>query len=151
MNHIEYFKLQAKNLYKDYKTQTSYIDEVDGNSYYRYDPKYYDLESIFLDYDWDEENFSLMKAQHLLSLMVGFDKWTDLLRASDAELELSRLLLDNQDKISLDDWLMYVGMTENSLQMELDSESKLEIFKVSILDSKDHHNPFPDYRLNNKK
>ena len=50
MTHIEYFKLQAKNLFRDYKTQTSYIDYVDGNSYYKYDPKYFDVDSIFLDY-----------------------------------------------------------------------------------------------------
>ena len=63
MTHIEYFKLQAKNLFRDYKTQTSYIDYVDGNSYYKYDPKYFDVDSIFSDYHgffdegWDEEIF----------------------------------------------------------------------------------------------
>ena len=74
MTHIEFFKLQAKNLFRNYKTQTSYIDNVDGNSYYTYDPKYFDIERIFLEYDWDEENFSLMKAQHLFALMLGFEK-----------------------------------------------------------------------------
>ena len=29
MNHIEYFKLQAKNLLRDYKTQTPYIEGGD--------------------------------------------------------------------------------------------------------------------------
>ncbi len=62
MTHIEYFKLQAKNLFRDYKTKTSHVDEADGNSYYKYDPKYFDVDAIFVDYDWDEEAFSLMNA-----------------------------------------------------------------------------------------
>jgi hypothetical protein len=97
MTHIEYFKLQAKNLFRDYKTQTSYIDEVDGYSYYTYTPKYFDIDSIFLEYNLDEEdeeNLTLMKAQHLFSLMLGFEKWADILKASEARLELARLLWD---------------------------------------------------------
>ena len=65
MSPVDFFKLQAKNLLKDYKTQTSYIDPVDGFTYFTYSPDYFDIDRIFLEYDWDEENFSLMKAQHL--------------------------------------------------------------------------------------
>ncbi len=49
MTHIEYFKLQAKNLFRDYKTKTSHVDEADGNSYYKYDPKYFDVDAIFVE------------------------------------------------------------------------------------------------------
>ena len=147
MKPVEYLKLQAKNLFKDYKTQTSYIDEVDGHSYYRYDPTYFDIDNIFLEFDWDEEDFSLMKAQHLIALIVGFEKWTDLLKASDAELELAKLLFDNQDKIHLEDWRMYIADTEVMNQRTFDPESRLEIFKQAFVDVEGHRSPFADYRL----
>jgi hypothetical protein len=150
MAHIEYFKLQAKNLFKDYKTQTTYIDDVDGNSYYKYDPKYFDIDGIFLDYDRDEENFSLMKAQHLIALMIGFGKWADLLNASDAELELAKLLFDNQDKINIEDWEMYIADAERDNKITFDPESRLEIFKQVFVNVGGHISPFPDYRLNRR-
>lgn len=93
-----YFKLQAKNLLKDYKTKTSKIDEVGGRAHFAYAPKYFDIGRIFREYDWDEEDFSLMKAQHLLALMLGFGKWADLTKASDEELEVAKLSWDNQTK-----------------------------------------------------
>lgn len=98
MSHIEHFKRQAKNLFKDFKTKTSYIDNVDSNSYYKYAPKYFDIDSILSEYRYDEDDFSLMKAQHIIARMVGFDNWAALLKASQAELELAKLLFDNRDK-----------------------------------------------------
>jgi len=138
MTHIEYFKLQAKNLFRDYKTQTSYIE--DGDTYYKYAPKFFDIDGIIVDYDLDEENLSLMKLQHIIALMIGFEKWSDLLKASEAELELAKQLFDNQDKIFLENWEMMYG--------EYDAESQLEIFKQVVLNGEEHYNPFPDYRLN---
>lgn len=44
MTPIAYFKLQAKNLLRDYKTRTSTIDVVDGRSHYTYDAKYFDID-----------------------------------------------------------------------------------------------------------
>ena len=43
-----------------------------------------------------EENFTLMKAQHLVANLAGFDKWAELLHASDDALELGKLLLDKR-------------------------------------------------------
>ena len=139
MTHIEYFKLQAKNLFRDYKTQTSYIDDVDGNTYYKYAPKFFDIDGIILAYDLDEDNLSLMKLQHIIAQMLGFEKWANLSKASNAELELAKQLFDNQDKIFLEDWEMTYG--------EYDAESQLEIFKQVVLNIDEHYNPFPDYRL----
>ena len=150
MTHIEYFKLQAKNLFRDYKTQTSYIDDVDGNSYYKYDAKYFDLDGIFLDYDWDEENFSLMKAQHLIALMVGFGNWADLLNASETELELAKLLFDNQDKIHSEDWKIYIAEVERDNETTFDSESKLEMFKLAVVNAEGLVSLSTDYRLNRR-
>ena len=143
MTYIEYFKLQAKNLFRDYKTQTSYIDDVDDFTYYEYAPKFFDINEIINAYDLDEENLSLMKIQHIFAQMLGFKKWADLSKASEAKLELAKQLFDNQDKIFLENWDMFYG--------EYDTESQLEIFKTVILDVEEHHNPFPDYRLNTMK
>ena len=147
MTHITYFKRQAKNLFKDYQTKTPYIDDVDGNSYYKYDPKYFDVDSIFLDFDCDEDNFSLMKAQHIIACMIGFYKWADLLKASGAELELAKLLFDNQDKIHIEDWEMYIAGAERDNKTTFDSESRLEIFKNVFLNGDTFENPFSDYHL----
>ena len=56
MTPIAYFKLQAKNLFKDFKTRTSSIDVVDGRSHYAYDAKYFDVDAIFVDFNWDEDS-----------------------------------------------------------------------------------------------
>jgi len=137
MTHIEYFKCQAKNLFKDYKTQSPCDDDelID----YKYDPKFFDIDGIIVDYDLDEENLSLMKLQHIIALMIGFEKWADLLKASEAELELAKLLFDNQDKIHLEDWRMFYGGYDVDIQ--------LDIFKEIILNDDERHSPFPDYRL----
>jgi hypothetical protein len=150
MTHIEFFKLQAKNLFRDYKTQTSYIDDSDGKSYYSYNPKYFDIEGIFLDFDWDEENFSLMNAQHLFALMLGFEKWADLLKASETELELARLLFDYQDKIDLEDWRMYIAGAEFDNKTTFDTGERIEIFKNIFANVDGHSNPFGDYRLDKR-
>lgn len=141
MTHIEYFKLQAKNLFKDFKTKTKPFD------LYEYNPQYFDIDRIVVDYDFDEDNFSLMNAQHIISLMAGFKKWTDLLRASEAELILAKLLFDNQDKISVDDWEMYIASVErDNNDLEFDPESKLEILKLVFLGG-DYDSTCVDYRL----
>ncbi len=147
MTPIDYFKLQAKNLFRDYKTQTSYVDEIAGNTYYKYEPKYFDIERIFIEYDWNEVDFTLMKAQHLISLMLGFGKWTELLKASKPELELAKLLFDNQHKISVEDWGIYIEEAENDNKTIFDTESRVEIFKQVFGNVEGHHNPFGDYRL----
>ena len=150
MKHIDYFKLQAKNLFKDYKTQTSYIDKVDGESYYTYTPKYFDIESIFLEFNLDEkekENFTLMNAQHLFALMLGFKKWAALLKASEAKLELAKLLWDNQDKIHLEDWRAYIAIAERDNNITYDDSARLDIFKMVFVNVDGHSSPFSDYRL----
>ena len=151
MTHIEYFKLQAKNLFKDYKTKTPYIDDVHGYSYYNYTPKYFDIDGILLDYDYDETNFSLMKAQHIIALLAGFCKWTDLSKASEAELELSKQLFDNQDVIRIGDWEDYIIGVECDNYTTFNPEAKLEILKHVFLNEREaFENSSMDYRIASK-
>ena len=142
MTHIEYFKLQAKNLLKDYKTKIPSTDDY----LYEYAPTYFDIDAIILTYDVDEDDFSLMKAQHIIALIVGFKKWADLLNASEIELELAKLFFDNQDKVYVDDWEMYITGIERDNNTTFDPESKLEILKQVFLNGK-FASSFQDYRL----
>ena len=111
MTQISYFRRQAKNLHKDYKAKESYIDD------------------LLLDYRFDKNDFCLMKAQHIVALMCGFGKWADLSKASEIELELAKLLFDNQDKIPVKHWKEYISAIERDNGMTLDAETRLEIFK----------------------
>ena len=147
MKPIDYFKLQAKNLFRDFKTKTPYRDEGDGNTYYKYEPKYFDVDSVVLDFDWDEETFSLMNAQHTIALMAGFRKWADLSKASETELELAKLLFDNQHKINAEEWEMYIASVESDNSTTFDAESRLEIYKQVFLNVEGHRSDFLDYRL----
>ncbi len=111
MTQISYFKRQAKNLHKDYKARAPYIND------------------LLLDYRFDKNDFCLMKAQHMVALMSGFGKWADLSKASKIELELAKLLFDNQDKIPVEHWKKYISAIERDNGMTFDSETRLEIFK----------------------
>lgn len=148
MNPIAYFKLQAKNLFKDYKTKKPFFDNAINDYLYEYSPKYFDVDRIVVEHDLDEENFTLMKAQHVIAYMAGFRKWTDLIKASETELKLAKLLFDNQDKIHIEELDMYIADIEHNSQTTLAPETKLDIFKQVSLNVDGHKNPFGDYRLN---
>ena len=94
MKNIDYFKLQAKNLLKDY--QTRYLSE-DGDIY-EYEPKFFDIVGIFLEYDImdDDKNFEfkLGNAQHLIAQMAGFASWKDLTTAPETDQLKARKSLE---------------------------------------------------------
>lgn len=129
MDKIGYFKLQAKNLLRDFKTQKLSADGI-----YIYSPKFFDdIDELILSFDIDEEHFTLMNAQHLIARLAGFKNWTDLLHASNAALELGELLFNNRNRYYcpvFDKWDWYLN--QNNLQ-DISDESKLEIFKVVFL------------------
>jgi hypothetical protein len=147
MQTIEYFKLQAKNLYKDFKTQKLYFDPTYGRDLYEYAPKFFDVEALLNDFDIDEDNFTLMNAQHTIAKVIGFKKWTDMLKASPGALQLAKLLFDNLHKITNEEWEYYVLNVENENDIILDDEYKLEIFKTVFADVDDHQTTGYDYRL----
>ena len=132
MQHIEYFKLQAKNLLKDYKTRYFNLEE----GFYEYSPKFFDIASIFLDLGLNEDesdfSFTLMNAQHVIAQLAGFSCWNDLLKASSAEIELAHLLFDNAHKISLEEWELYIVNAESKNHTVFSNEIKLDIFKQVI-------------------
>lgn len=147
MDHIEYFKLQAKNLLKDYKTR--YFNPKEG--FYEYHPKFFDIAGVFLylEINDDKSNFSftLMNAQHVIAQLAGFSSWKDLLIATSTELELAHLLFDNAHIISLEEWEMYLSAIERDNHIKLNTEWKLEIFKQVFLSSDEHRSFQIPYRL----
>jgi len=94
MKNIDYFKLQAKNLLKDY--QTRYLSE-DGEIY-EYEPKFFDIVGIFLEYGImdDDKNFEfkLGNAQHLIAQLAGFASWKELITAPEADQLKARKSLE---------------------------------------------------------
>lgn len=147
MKTIEYFKLQAKNLHKDFKTQKPYFDPSLGDNLFEYTPKFFDVDALVTDFDIDEDDFTLMNAQHLIAKLVGFIKWTEMLKASPTELELAKLLFDNQHKIRNEEWEFYILDMENENNVILDDEDKLDIFKTVFADVDGHQSAGYDYRL----
>jgi hypothetical protein len=148
MKTIDYFKLQAKNLHRDFKTKTpSFFDKGIYDFIYEYTPKYFDINGIVCDFDLDEDNFSLMNAQHVIAQIVGFEKWSELLKASEAELELAKLLFDNQDKVDVQTWVDHMTNMEEMNQTTFDSESRLEIFKECCLKRQIFEDSFANYLL----
>ncbi|MBQ1210035.1 MAG: hypothetical protein IIW17_09280 [Clostridia bacterium] len=126
MTHIDYFKLQAKNFIRDFKTQ-----EIDETGITHYTPKFFpDIDDIILAYDLDKKHFTLMNAQHIIALLAGFDNWADLLHSSEARLELGKLLFDYRriDFNILDRWDFILADLP-----PMDDESKLNIFNAIVL------------------
>ena len=147
MKTIEYFKLQAKNLHKDFKTQKPYFDSTLSDNLFEYSPKFFDVDALVTDFDINEIHFTLMNAQHIIAKLVGFEKWTEMLKASLPALELAKLLFDNMHKIRNEEWEYYILDVENENNLTLDDEDKLDIFKTVFADVDGHQSDGYDYRL----
>lgn len=134
MDTIDYFRLQAKNLHKDFKTKTPVLDKTTTAFLYEYKPKYFDVEMVIADFNIDEENFSLMNAQHVIARIANFEKWDDLIKVSPSELELAKLLYDYQNRIDLIGWKFYIAEAQSMNVDELDAEIQVEIFKQVVIE-----------------
>lgn len=146
MEIIDYFKLQAKNLHKDFKTQKLSSGEQSGKNRYQYEPKFFNVEALIADFKIDEEDFSLMRAQHIIAKLAGFEKWTDFPKASPPALILSLLLFDQMDKISIESWISYISRVEVKSKTIYDDESRLDIFRM-VFEEDDTYYGGKEYRL----
>lgn len=135
MTTIDYLKIQAKNLLKDFKTQSSSFDSKLGGKVYDYNPKFFKIDLLIKDFKIDQESFKLANAQHVIAKLCGLKKWNDLSKASPSKVELSRLLYVNMDRVELRDWNAYVADIENQNQVKLDDELKLQTFQDVFLES----------------
>ena len=128
---IEFFKQQSKNFMNDYKTRA--FNGAEG--FYEYSPRYFqDIDELLYNFGFKEdEAFTLMNAQHIIAQLSGFYKWNELIKASEAALEIGKLLLTNRNHPQwgniVDDWKMY----EIQNLQDFDDEAKLEVFKIVML------------------
>lgn len=84
MKNIEYFKLQAKNLYKDWKNREQKLF-------------IFNIKELFYIYNVKiDEKPTLMKAQHLLALALGRNKWADLINETDDKLNYTREIMETE-------------------------------------------------------
>ena len=134
MNTIDYFKLQAKNLLKDFKTKTQVYDEEIKDYLYEYKPKYFDIDLVVANFNIDEDNFTLMNAQHVIAKIANFDSWAALINAPSAELELAKLLYDYQDRIDLIGWQFYIADAQSMNEIEIDVQIQIEIFQKVVVE-----------------
>lgn len=169
MNQIEFIKHQAKNLFKDWQTQ-SITTGSDGSISYHYDSKFYDVESLFSYFEWDDKDrreIILARAQHLISKMLGYKQWNDLIHVPEIELELAEVLLRRfKSALDIENWkevLNSTGIAQYGTEVVLDyakqyfelSDRKeivnLPVNKITLLSGKlkmkefsnfdDEHNP----------
>ncbi|WP_343524132.1 hypothetical protein [Pedobacter sp.] len=146
MELIEYFKLQAKNLHKDFKTKKLSSDEQSGKNRYIYEPRFFNVDTLILDFKIDEEDFTLMKAQHIIAKLSGFEKWSDFPKASPPALILSLMLFDQMHKISIENWKSYISRIEAKNKTVYDDESRLDIFRM-VFEEDDEYYGGREYRL----
>ena len=145
MSDLEFFKKQAKLLFKDWQTQIKKVED-DGFVNFEYHPKFYDVADLFFYYEFsdeDEQDIKLARAQHLIAQMVGF-----------------------KNSSAIQDWeetLVYSGVAEYGIDAVLDYAKQyyhlgdseaiadLPVDKVMVLNGKsrdeelnkfdDEHNP----------
>lgn len=178
MSNLEFFKKQAKNLLKDWQTQTKTVDS-DGFISYHYDWKFYDVGDLFFYYEFsdkDEQEIILSRVQHLIAKMVGFKKWDDLIHATEPELELAELLLRRfKNSAAIQNWkdtLAFTGVAQYGAEAVLDyarqyyqlGDAKeivhLPADKITVLSGKkrqevlknfdDEHNPAGTLRIDSE-
>ena len=85
MDAVAFFKLQAKNFLKDWKTR-----HRDEEGLWQYRSRFIDVDRFFLEAgygDWGDEEPSLMRAQHFVALICELDSWSELINLPEDELE----------------------------------------------------------------
>lgn len=132
MQSIKFFKLQAKNLYKDYKTQ--FLNTEHEIHIFDYSPKYFDINGIVDAYDYDEieaSSFSLMKAQHLFSWLLGFEKWSDLINAPVEKQELLIVLFKN--KFDIEEWGSHGPEINSTIDIKLSYKEQIALLNEHFI------------------
>ena len=129
---IQYFKLQAKNFFRDFKTQ-----ELGEDGLYCYKPRFFnDLNEIIVSFDINEDDFSLMKAQQIIAYLSGVQNWTELIHAEQTKLEIARILLENRTNPeslfpTVDEWKYYIDTVEQ-MNGPISEEEKLELLQYFL-------------------
>ena len=148
---IDFFKLQAKNLHRDLQTRTAPSTDLDmfyGDFYYDYDPQFFDVKQLMWDMELSEEPgklFGLMKCQHIIAQLVGYRSWAELIHAPEKELELRKLIFENQNKIHPEEWRLYIWNVISALEEQgvhlFSTDNEKELYE-HVLSEYDPTDPF---------
>lgn len=108
MTDVDFFKYQAKLFLQDAKLYLADFENPDCD--FSESPNYKAFnDDLFLYFDI-QSPMTLMRAQHYISQIAGFEKWNDLIKASPDELKLARLVYKNcQSSSAIEDWQYYLG------------------------------------------
>ena len=100
MKSIDFFKLSAKNLLRDYMAE--FATPTAGEWAGRGTARFFDVPAIAMEFDVNTDgNLTLMQAQHIIARMVGLRSWGELNELDDTELERRRDMLNmNPYKLS---------------------------------------------------
>lgn len=71
---MNYLKNQAKNLYRDFQ-----LEYKQGDEEYVLASRFFDINAIVEDFNIDCDDFSLMKAQHIIAKMLGLNSWKEVI------------------------------------------------------------------------
>ena len=79
-----------------------------------------------------------MNAQHLLSNLVGFNSWNELIKATDVQLEIAKIKLtcftiDDYNPSKIDDYEFWVSKAEEYNDTQFDDETLLALARYYIL------------------
>lgn len=126
MDVIAFFKLQAKNFLRDWKTR--YLDE---EGLWQYRSRFIDVNGFFCDFGdgaWEDEEPSLMRAQHFVALICELDSWAELINLPQDELDFLKYVWERQNQNSFADWAESMMMWD-SLGMPIeDPEAKRYLY-----------------------
>lgn len=131
MTHIEFFKLQAKNLLHDWKEykENGLTPELKRKSKFlahSLDLIYSNmLCDLSLNGVWPS---SLARAQHYIAKAAGFNKWAELVNTDEKHLELARVIFQGINcPRQFDQWRDFKW---NSLYEEVTVEKQIQFAKL---------------------
>lgn len=121
MTHIEFFKLQAKNLLHDW-------NEYKANKL----TKELKAKSKFFGHDLfkctlliNEKEFPLARAQHYVAKLAGFSKWTELIKENEEGLLLARIIYEGLNcSHDIEIWETYLV---NSIFYEVTRDKQIQL------------------------
>ena len=138
MTPIAYFKLQAKNLNRDIKTQ--FFNEEEDLLDYK--PRFFDVNDIVVTYDLDERDpkfKTLGKAQWIIAVILGLESWNELIQSDPVTLELYKLMFEHQNEIPPYEWdSLFIFRDLDGKMIDLGTpKERLEYYKVLLGESEE--------------
>lgn len=94
MTHKEFFKKEAKNLFKDWKANKT----EDQKEFCK--PRFFNIDLIAKAYEIDND-FCLQKAQNIITRIAGFKSWNDFLNNYELSYEGMQNYKNNVEKYKL--------------------------------------------------